>query len=173
MQGNERGPSAFLVENIGILPKGRAFDVAMGDGRNAVYLAKAGYDVHGVDISAEAVEAALSLAVNVGVDINAEVGDLENGYRIEENAYDLIVCFNYLHRPLIPQIRAGLKTGGFVVYETFIVDQAGFGRPSNPDHLLEHNELLKMFGDFRCLCYHEGVFPGPKAVASIVAQKGA
>lgn len=168
---DEIEPSAFLIENMALLPKGKALDVAMGAGRNAVYLAKAGYYVDGVDISQEAVASALALAHKADVAINAQVGDLEQDYRLYENAYDVIVCFNYLHRPLIPQIKAALKTGGFIVYETFITDHAQFGRPSNPDHLLNHNELLDMFSDFRCLRYHEGIYPGPKAVAGIVAQK--
>jgi hypothetical protein len=58
-----------------------------------------------------------------------------------------------------------------VVYETFIVDQALFGRPRNPNHLLKHNELLRLFEDFRCLRYHEGVMANDKAVAGIVAEK--
>jgi tellurite methyltransferase len=172
MHGNESEPSDFLVENIALLPKGaKVLDVAMGVGRNAIYLARAGYDVDGVDISQEAVALAVESAEKVGVSINAQVGDLEQDYRLPENTYDVVVCFNYLHRPLISQIRSVIKPGGFIVYETFIVDQAQFGRPSNPDHLLKHNELLEMFSDFRCLSYHEGVYPGPKAVAGIVAQK--
>jgi len=51
-------PSRFLVENVGILPKGRALDVAMGRGRNALYLALMGFQVEGVDISPEAVKSA-------------------------------------------------------------------------------------------------------------------
>ena len=58
-----------------------------------------------------------------------------------------------------------------MVYETFIVDQAQFGKPRNPDHLLKHNELLHTFRDFRVLRYREGIVEGKKAVASIVAQK--
>jgi len=169
---DEIEPSAFLIENMALLPKkAKALDVAMGAGRNAVYLAKAGYDVDGVDISQEAVALASESAEKAGVVINVQVGDLEQDYRLHENAYDVVVCFNYLHRPLVPQIRSAIKPGGFIVYETFIVDQAQFGRPSNPDHLLKHNELLEMFSDFRCLRYHEGIYPGPKAVAGIVAQK--
>ena len=57
------------------------------------------------------------------------------------------------------------------MYETFIVDQAQFDRPQNPDYLLEHNELLDMFREFRCLRYREGIIEDKKAVASIVAQK--
>ena len=58
-----------------------------------------------------------------------------------------------------------------IVYETFIVDQARFGKPRNPDHLLKHNELLHMFRDFRCHRYHEGVIADKKAVAGIIAEK--
>jgi len=83
----------------------------------------------------------------------------------------VIICFNYLQRSLIPQIKDGLRNGGMVVYETFIVDQAKFGKPKNPYHLLKHNELLDMFRDFRCLRYREGIIEGRKAIASIIAQK--
>jgi hypothetical protein len=68
-------------------------------------------------------------------------------------------------------MKDGLRTGGMVVYETFIVDQARFGKPKNPDHLLKHNELLDLFCDFRCLRYREGIFESRKAIASIIAEK--
>ena len=42
----------------------------------------------------------------------------------------------------------------------------------NPNHLLKHNELLRMFRDFRCIRYHEGVLEEKKAVAGIIAEKG-
>ena len=58
-----------------------------------------------------------------------------------------------------------------VVYETFIVEQAQFGKPKNPDYLLKHNELLSMFHDFRCLRYREGIVEPGKAVAGIVSEK--
>jgi methylase of polypeptide subunit release factors len=54
-------PSRFLVENIELLPKGQVLDAAMGSGANAVYLARMGFEVEGVDISAEAVNTALDL----------------------------------------------------------------------------------------------------------------
>ena len=168
----ENDPSAFLVQNMALLPEqGKVLDVAMGTGRNAVYLARRGYEVDGIDISQEAIEAALALAQKEGVPVNVMPADLESGYILPHSVYDVIICFNYLHRPLIPQIKDALKPDGIVVYETFIADQAQFGKPRNPDHLLKHNELLDMFGNFRCLRYHEGIYPGPKAVAGIVAQK--
>ncbi|MBW1902234.1 MAG: methyltransferase domain-containing protein [Deltaproteobacteria bacterium] len=164
-------PSQFLIDNINLLPKVRALDVAMGGGRNAVYLSTMGFDVEGVDISPEAVDNALALAGKNRVEVKAMVADLEEHYQIEKEAYDLIVCFNYLQRSLIPRIKEGLRPGGMVVYETYTVDQPQFGRPKNPDYLLKYNELLEMFREFRCLRYREGIIENRKAIAGIVAEK--
>ena len=164
-------PASFLVENVDLIPGKRVLDVAMGKGRNAIFLAKAGFDVEGVDISEEAVKDAVALAKKEGVSIKAVVANLEGNYRIEEESYDAIICFNYLQRSLFDQIKRGLRGGGVVIYETFIVDQVKFGRPRNPDYLLRYNELLDVFRDFRCLRYREGIIENRKASAAIVAQK--
>ena len=164
-------PAQFLVENIEILPKGRVLDVAMGRGRNAIYLAGTGFSVKGVDISSEAVNNALALARYHNVHMEAVVADLETNFQIEKGAYDVVVCFNYLQRSLMPQIKEGLRPGGMVVYETYIIDQPRFGKPKNPDYLLKYNELLHIFREFRCLRYREGIIENRKAVAGIVAQK--
>jgi len=164
-------PSQFLIENVSLIPKGRVLDVAMGRGRNALFLAQMGFKVEGVDISAVAVENALDLAIEKGVELKAKVVDLEENYQIEKDAYDVIVCFNYLQRSLIPQIKKGLRLGGMIVYETYTIDQPRFGKPKNPEYLLGHNELLDMFRELRCLRYREGIIENRKAVAGIVAEK--
>ena len=163
-------PADFLVESIGLIPVGRVLDVAAGNGRNALYLAGRGYTVEGIDRSEEAVAEALTAAREAGVRIDMRVADLEAGHHIRKGAYDVIICFNYLQRSLVPQMKDGIRPRGMMVYETFTVDQAQFGRPHNPDYLLKHNELLEMFRDFRCLRYREGIIGG-KAIASILAQK--
>ena len=164
-------PAQFLTENIDLLPRGRALDVAMGTGRNAIYLAKMGFDVEGVDTSYQDMDEAVARAREVGVSIKTRVEDLEKIPYIDEEAYDLVICFNYLQRSLMPQMKNWVKLGGMLVYETFIVDHARFGKPRNPDYLLRHNELLHIFRDFRVLRYREGIFGGKKAIASILAQK--
>ncbi|UCF72072.1 MAG: methyltransferase domain-containing protein [Deltaproteobacteria bacterium] len=164
-------PSQFLVDNIELLPRGRALDVAMGAGPNAIYLAKMGFEVEGVDISPQAVSTAVESARKSGVNLRAQVADLEDNFYIEKGVYDVIICFNYLQRSLIPQMKDGLCKGGMVVYETFTVEQAQFGKPENPDYLLKPNELLYMFRDFRCLRYREGIIEARRAVASIIAEK--
>ena len=110
-------------------------------------------------------------AREAGVTLKARVADLEIDYHIEKGGYDVIICFNYLQRSLITQIKDGLRVGGIVVYETFTVDHAQFGKPKNPDYLLKHKELLALFRDFRCLYYREGIVEERKALASIIAKK--
>jgi 2-polyprenyl-3-methyl-5-hydroxy-6-metoxy-1,4-benzoquinol methylase len=171
MHNTKVNPSKFLVNNIHLLPLGKVLDIAMGHGRNAVYMAKMGYSVEGIDISQDAITGALELAEKNRVEIVANIADLEKGYQLKKDNYDIVICFNYLQRNLILSIKDSIRTGGFVVYETYIIDQSKFGRPKNPEHLLRHNELLRMFQDFRCLRYREGIIDGSKAVAGIVAEK--
>lgn len=164
-------PAQFLLENIELLPRGRVLDVAMGSGRNAIYLARMGFAVEGVDISSEAIEGVLTLARQEGVSIKAHLEDLTKMPRIDKEGYDLVICFNFLQRSLMPQIKDWVKPKGMLVYETFLVDQVVFGKPRNPEYLLKHNELLHTFLDFRVLRYREGIIEGKKAIASILAQK--
>ena len=77
-QSRETGmASPFLVENLDLLPKGRALDIAMGSGRNAIYLAGEGFTVEGVDISTAVVNTALKSAKEAGVLLTAKIADLE------------------------------------------------------------------------------------------------
>jgi tellurite methyltransferase len=164
-------PAKFLVENISLLPKGRVLDVATGDGRNAIYLANLGFQAEGVDISPEAIHKAQESARAQGVTLDARVVDLEKDPYIQPEHYDVIICFRYLQRSLIPYMKNGLRSGGIVVYETYTIDQIQFGKPKNPDFLLKPNELLNLFRDFHIIKYHEGIFEDKKAVAGIIARK--
>ena len=82
-------PLPFLVEQLERLPRGRALDMAMGQGRNAVYLARQGWTVDGVDRSPAAVQKAMALAGSLGVHVNGIVADLGT-YEIRPGSYDLI-----------------------------------------------------------------------------------
>ena len=59
--------------------------------------------------------------------------------------------FKYLYRPIMKGIREGIKRGGILIYETFTADQARFGKPSNPDFLLQPGELREWFADWDIL----------------------
>ncbi len=55
-----------------------------------------------------------------------------------------------------------LAPGGLLIYETFDVDQAALGKPSNPDFLLRHGELLERCAALRILAYEDGLLGAPE-----------
>jgi 2-polyprenyl-3-methyl-5-hydroxy-6-metoxy-1,4-benzoquinol methylase len=154
-------PAAFLQEifesNHWHIPSGRALDVACGSGRNALFLAEKGFEVTAVDISQVGLELAARLASERALSIFWRQADLES-IQLPAAAYDLIVNVNYLQRSLMPQIKSALNPGGFIIFETYLIDQQTIGHPKNPNYLLAHNELLEHFRDFRVLYYREGKF---------------
>lgn len=153
--------------------RGRALDIACGKGRNALFLAERGFDVVAIDISAVGLEEGRRRAAEKNLAVAWQQADLEQ-IQLDEAVYDLIVNFNYLQRSLIPQIKTALRVGGSIIFETYLIDQPAIGHPKNPAYLLEHNELLTFFRDFRVLCYREGQFSegGERAFrAGIFAQK--
>jgi 2-polyprenyl-3-methyl-5-hydroxy-6-metoxy-1,4-benzoquinol methylase len=163
-------PNAFLRAHLAMLPKGDVLELAMGEGHNAIFLAQHGFSVTGVDISDVAVERALHLARTAGVTIEARQMDLST-LTLPPNAYDVVACFYYLQRNLLPQIVYTLRAGGMVIYETFSQEQAQYGHPTNPAYLLQPNELLKAFQGLRIRVYRDVVVEGPQAVVSLIAEK--
>lgn len=166
-----KDPAPFLRDNVGRLPKGRALDIAMGEGRNAVFLAKKGFLAEGVDISTVGLRKARRLAAENGVKITAVAADL-NKYKITPGRYQVILNFYYLQRSLIPQIKAGLAPGGVVVFEAHTAaqrDNPG-ARGWDKEFLLEPGELKKAFAEFEILHYTE-TNDGTNAVASLIAKK--
>lgn len=168
-------PNPFLKKHIRLLPKGKALDMATGEGRNAVFLAQNGFEVDAVDISERGLKKTQKLAREKGVHINTFLVDLDQ-YPIEKERYDLIANFYFLRRRLIPRIKKGLKKGGKVIFETYLLEHRtlGTGGPKQAKYFLKPNELLRLFKEFRILFYREGIFwegGRKKAVASLIAQK--
>jgi SAM-dependent methyltransferase len=147
-------PLPFLVEQLPNVPKGRALDLAMGEGRNAVYLAQQGYKVDGIDLSEPSVRKGMGLARSRGAQINGIVADLGH-YAIRPNRYDLICCFFFLDRSLFPAMIGGLRPGGAILYQSVTIDELEIN-PSFPrEWCLEPNELLRSFKSLRVLYYRE------------------
>ena len=171
--GKEANP--FLRKYIHLLPKGKALDIAAGEGRNAVCLALHGCDGDAIDLSWVGLKKARRLANEMSVRIHTLVADLDT-FEIETERYDLIANFYYLNRRFIPKMRKGLKKGGRIIFETYVVDQRELhtGGPRHLKYYLKHNELLRLFKGFRILLYREGIFKEGgrrKAVASLIAEK--
>ncbi len=168
-------PNSFLKKHIRLLHRGKALDIAAGEGQNAVFLAQQGFEVEAVDISSVGLAKARKLARAWGVKIKTIQTDLDD-YKIEAGRYNLITNFYFLDRRLFPRIKRGLKRGGKIVFETYTTDHptAGSERSMNPKYLLKPDELLERFRDFRVLFYREGIFREGgrrKAIASLIAEK--
>ena len=166
-------PSLFLKKILLFQhnSKGKALDIAMGKGRNSIYLAQQGYEVDGIEISKESIEECKKRIEKLHLPITIKESDLEKMI-LPENRYDLIVCFFYLQRDLFPQIKKSLKKDGFVVYETFLIDQhLKHGSPRRVEFCLGHNELLNFFREFRVHFYEEGEGEDGKITARIIAEK--
>ena len=132
-----------------------------------MWLAGRGFRVTAVDSSAEA----LALAAGHGVEVTWQQLDLESpDVDLGRETYDLICGFFFLHRPLFPRLREALRPGGLIIYKTYTSDHLRYHeRPRNPAHLLEPNELLRVWEGFRVLRYEE-VWEG-RGTAALVARK--
>ena len=111
-----RAPNRFLTQVVEALPPGTALDYAMGEGRNALYLAKLGWQVWGFDAADEAVAIAQRRAKELGLTLHAAaVRDTE--YEFGRERFDLIL-FSW-SMPLVPvqKVVDALKPGGIVVME--------------------------------------------------------
>ncbi len=145
LRGSAKGPepSPFLRAHVRELGVGRALTLAMGGGRNAVFLASCGgFEVTGVDVSIRAVASARRLAVQRGVEIRGVVADLED-FELGRRRWELITDFYYLDRALFPRIADALAAGGWFVLETFSVENLQIGDlgPTDPDYLLAPGEI--------------------------------
>ncbi len=106
-----REPNAFLVQVAGTLKPGVALDYAMGDGRNALYLARLGWTVHGFDMSEVAVAAAKRRTAELGLKIDAVVST-DAGYDFGKERFDLILFSWSMPLVDVRKVTGALKRGG-------------------------------------------------------------
>jgi tellurite methyltransferase len=153
--GEQRGPR-------------RALDVAMGRGRHALALSRAGFRTFGVDISVDAVRHTKAAARREGIEVEGWCADLTRS-GLPRGHFDLVVVCRYLQRDLFADLHSVLGPSGVILYETFTTQQRALGRPpTSPDHLLEPGELRAAFAALDLLFYEEVM--APDAVARLAAR---
>jgi len=157
----------FLKDHISKIPKGKAFVPAMGEGRNAIYLAKHGFEVIGNDISEIAVDKAKVLAKKHNLNIKSSVVDLKE-YKFIENQFDLIFISLFYDKSLMPGFKKSLKKGGFIMLYEEVYD--GDPKKSPSLFFVKHNELRDSLKDFKLIAYKEYNEHGKKVVGAL-AQK--
>jgi SAM-dependent methyltransferase len=151
-------PSPWVTRwAAGIPTGGEVLDLACGGGRHAVYLAGQGFRVTAVDrdMSLSAPHHGLAGVAWLEADLEAAPWPLAG------RRFDGVLVSRYLHRPLFEPLLASLAPGGILIYETFSLGQARYGRPRNPAHLLMPGELLEWVrGQLRVLAYEDVEEPG-------------
>ncbi|WP_343035921.1 class I SAM-dependent methyltransferase [Aromatoleum toluvorans] len=143
-----------------VAPGGTVLDHACGGGRHARLFAAQGFRVVAVDRSADALAA---LAGVPGVETRCE--DLEGAsWPFAGQCFDAVVVTNYLFRPRFGDLLACVAPGGVLIYETFMLGNERFGRPSSPEFLLRPGELLERIGaGFTVVAFEQGVVARPRA----------
>jgi SAM-dependent methyltransferase len=166
-----RQPSGSLVALDDLLPRrGRALDVAGGAGRNALWLARRGLDVTLADISGVALDLAGREATRAGLPLRTRALDLE-AESLPPGPWDLILCVDFLWRPLFEAIPAALASGGLlVVAHPTRSNLQRHARPG-PQYLLEDGELLGLVRSLEVLRYEEGWMEEGRHEARLVAQR--
>jgi SAM-dependent methyltransferase len=134
-------PNQFLVREVADLTPGRAVDLATGEGRNAIWLARQGWDVTGVDFSAVALGKAREIAADLGVTIEWVEADVTD-YEPEPAAFDLVtILYLHLERPARRQVLAAasraVAPGGTLLIVGHDLDNLtrGYGGPQDPARL--------------------------------------
>ena len=169
-----KAPNSFLANMIERLQKGKVLDIAMGEGANAVYLAKKGFTVKGFDISQVGITHAQKLAKESGVEIEAKCTDLDL-YLMGLMEYDSIIMTKF--RPTVvryySELVRALKQGGTLLIDSYGVQQMGEAIGKEEAYrncYFESNEVLKNLSGLRILFYQEGLVDGKHRVQCL-AQK--
>ncbi len=167
-------PPTWLIECLRWLPeRGRALDIACGEGHVAVALAQRGWEVDAFDISLEALRRARRLAARCGVNVRLFSADAYQ-YPLPASTYDLVTVFLFLERSTLPlRITHTLRPGGALIYETFTIEAIGWPgfRVSNPEHLLRPNELVELYVPHLRVCRFRDLSLGERPVQSLLAVK--
>lgn len=178
-------PNLFFKEIIDGRKPGKILLPAEGEGRNAVYAAKKGWEIDAFDSSKIARDNALHLAKENEVSINYTLKDFE-GFQDKPNHYDLIALI-FVHMPaslqksLFDNLITSLKPDGELMMEVFSLEQLhyGTGGPPNPDLLYTEDALGNLLQQLKIQLlekkevhlqegqYHEGT----ASVIRVIAQK--
>lgn len=148
-----QAPSEWVLRWATLIERGPVLDVASGAGRHATLFAERGFEVFAVDREHQNIAG-----------VSFVTADLEDGapWPFPDQRFAGIVVTNYLYRPLLKTLVESLDEGGVLIYETFMVGNERYGKPSNPNFLLRPGELLQAFGALGVVAFEQGTIERPK-----------
>jgi len=157
----------------------RAVDIACGNGRNALFLARNGWQVDAVDISDVALQNVAKSAEDESLAVQCVAADLESAEPIPAQilppqAYDLAIIFRYANLPLLKRVGASLKPGGYLIVEAHLQTDAEVIGPGSARFRLAPGALRAAAGELAVVDYSEGLVVDPDgrlaALARMVAR---
>jgi tellurite methyltransferase len=173
-------PSKFVNIILKYITKGKALDLGAGEGRNAIFLAKKGFDVTAVDISQVGLDKIYDWSNKLGLTVETELADLK-AFRIRD-FYDLIISnatFHFLAkthvRKIISQMKQQTKIGGINGISAFNKDNEIW-----MPYLFQKGELSKLYHDWDILETKDFTFSDKHgkngkihyhAISIVIAQK--
>lgn len=173
-------PDRTLIEYAKIVPKGVILDLGIGEGRNALFFAKMGYEVEGADISQTAIERCLQRAETQNLKVKAEVKDFREK-DIPLGKYSLIIAawvLNFFRKTevetIVEKIKNGLKKDGVVYLGVFSpsdpscqrakenlkeVEENTFysAKRDSYFHYFTRDEIQSLFDGFKTVYFIEGM----------------
>jgi SAM-dependent methyltransferase len=149
-------PHHLLQQFWYTIPRGPVADIAMGNGRNALFLAEKGYTVCGLDGSPEALKIAGEAAAAKGQNVSRVLADA-NDLPFKGGTLAGAIVFYFLQRNIMGEIADTLQSGGVLIYETFLKRQNEIDRHRNPEFLLDDGELISYFKGLDLLFYEETI----------------
>ncbi len=178
-----RHPSALLADWIDRIDVGgmtpRAVDIACGAGRNALFLARRGWQVNAVDISPVVLERLRATADAEDLSIACSELDLEpaaaalDGFRGQP--YDLAVLMRYADTALVKELPRAIAPGGYLIAEMHLVTDRMVAGPRSHRFRVAAGALQKAGAAFDQLFYYEGLLSDPDgrtvALAQLVARR--
>ncbi len=146
-------PDSALVETLGLLRPGRALDLGCGEGRNALHLARNGWEVTAVDFSEVALDRLKAASTEGELNIDIVCEDFNLYIQRVNKKFDLVVVAN-IHPAseerfkMYSQIRDLVNPGGHIFIIGHHLDSLGQAGPHDPDRLLSEAEIEKAFLGF-------------------------
>ncbi len=150
--------SSWIVTWAGLAPAGATvLDIAAGKGRHTRFFAERSHPVTAIDRDVGGLPAADNIEIIAA--------DLEDGspWPLAGRKFGAVVVTNYLHRPLFPMLLDSVGPDGVLLYETFMIGNERFGKPSRPEFLLNDGELLELVrGRFSVIAYEARTISEPR-----------
>jgi 2-polyprenyl-3-methyl-5-hydroxy-6-metoxy-1,4-benzoquinol methylase len=179
--GGEIMPDYALLYFYSHVPKGKVLDLGGGEGRNALFFAKKGYDVQLVDCSQTAIENCEKNSKEIDVAVDTKICSIQN-FTIKPRCYNLIIASLVLQAfrkaestKIISRMIQGIRPNGFLYISVLSTDDSGYeNRKMNLNevekntfyisdrdlyvHYFTNDELLSFFPDWKLIYYSEPRF---------------